>query len=205
MTTSAKARSSSPLAARTFNARSTAKRFQQVRSLPGRRLLQLGVPLLKQEPQLAAQRSELLDLSIQLVEALSDKLTDASARRAAFVADAEDAFQLGKRKSDDEGSLDQQHPLHGRGWLLPIPSRRSRDRREQSVPFIVPKGIRADSRRTGDLARPHRSLTHRGRTVAGSAVLCSAIWNFKNACTASSASRSEVTMLTRPPLAVSMY
>ena len=101
-----------------------------MRLLPWRGLFQLGVPRLNQEPQLSAQGREFLDFAIQLIEAFSHKLTNASARRTALVADPEDSFQISKGKSDDECSLNQQHSLHRRGRVLPIPSRRSRDGRE---------------------------------------------------------------------------
>jgi hypothetical protein len=91
--------------------------------LPGRGLFQLRVPLLKQEPQFPAQGNELLNRPIQFLEASSHKVTNGSARRTALVASAQDSFQIGKRESDDERSLNEQHSLHRRCRISPIPRR----------------------------------------------------------------------------------
>jgi hypothetical protein len=133
------------------------------------------VPIGQEHAQFVAEGEHFLNPSIQLFQALANQTPNANARRPAFVADSKDSFQVCEGETHDERSLNQQYPFDCSGRVLPVPGRRSRDRRKKSLSLVVPKGIGADPSRPGDITRPHRDSAHRVRTVVGSPVLCSAI------------------------------
>jgi len=138
------------------------------------------IPFRQEHTKLVAQDAHLLDALIQAHEALANEGADAPARRTASVSRSQNARQVREGEPDHQRTLNEQHALDcGRG-ISSVSSRRSRDSRKQSLPFVVPKGIGAHARRSGDIARSHRHSAHRVRAVVGSPVLCSAIWNVKN-------------------------
>lgn len=71
-----------------------------MRTFAGRGLRELHVPFLKQEAELLAQRDELLDPPIQLIQACPDELANGSARRATFVSHIQNSPQISEREPD---------------------------------------------------------------------------------------------------------
>ncbi len=177
--------------------------FQEMCPFPSGCRGQPVVPLLQQLSQLFPQRRQLVDPAVQLFQPLADQFANAATRCTTAISHVQDALQTRQREPHHERSLDEQHAVDRRTRILAISGRRPHRAWKKSFAFVVPKGIRADPSRSGDVTRSHRRRAHRFRTIVESPVRWSAIWNRKKSCTADSDSGSVVTMSTRPPAGVS--
>src|SRR5215475_8454378 len=97
-----------------------AQSFEQARRLVRRDGIEPPVPVLYELPHLVAHRRQIAHERFNLIEFCPGEFAHLTARRAAGVADFEDALQVVELEPDCEGGADEPHAFDGVSWVFAI-------------------------------------------------------------------------------------
>ena len=176
-------------------------RVEQAGASVAGRGLQRDLPFAQGGGKLVAERLQICDAPLQFAEALFGDSVDLPARNTAGIADAQDAAEIGQRKPGLQRTLNDDDALDGSlgkaAVSVGVPGRGRRTAIDSVMTDRVGADFRPFRERTSALSL---SAAHFG--TIGSPVLCSAIWNLRNACKAVRASVSFVVMISRPPAGI---
>ncbi len=136
------------------------------------RLGQARTPAFQNEPELPARGLQLSDLRIQVLEFQPRTFEHHATRNSATITNSQNSGEFMKRKTDGEGSADQANPVERIRAIIAIPVGPAQRRFQQAEMFVMPNGVRRDSRAPRQFAGSHSFGVYTLEPIPGSSPIC---------------------------------